>query len=544
MKTLIQKICIVMVVIAGTFAFGTTGASAAGGLNAAEQRAIAAAQQPFEYNGKTYVVNSSYISQATAKLSADNVDMSDAEANQYIAQFGGSHQELVEEGYCNEVSSGSGNDGTDASEKKSDSKKDNKKDKKNTDGSSKKSDDTESEHSTKTSSLNRIFLKKFLGAGKQQTDTTNEQQPENTATANPQETSAAENVWVDEEDKLNTVSTITADDVDYTYADKVDISYGSRQYDSEYDFLKDILHIKEIKTLWFCVLAAAILALVLQIVYIFTVKKRGHKKRKLRCAIAVYSGAVIACITILMIASLVVRCGFLNTSTVDRELMESDYFSGTVQTVREMAKKDLKAAGYDESLAKDIFKLSNIYITQKQCIKDVLKKGVNKQDFSNQKINELLKEKITNGSEKENQKLIEKLESDYKSAFSFKYGDAVYKCNKEFNAVFIGMLISMVLIFVIMFVMIFQMYEYKHKAVRVYAFAITIASVPAIAAGVFLKIAGVAAKVKISPVYYQDFLTKYLGWNINICIYMGLISLLIGISLFFVKNYLHRLYVE
>ena len=123
MKTLIQKICIVMVVIAGTFAFGTTGASAAGGLNAAEQRAIAAAQQPFEYNGKTYVVNSSYISQATAKLSADNVDMSDAEANQYIAQFGGSHQELVEEGYCNEVSSGSGNDGTDASEKKSDSKK-------------------------------------------------------------------------------------------------------------------------------------------------------------------------------------------------------------------------------------------------------------------------------------------------------------------------------------------------------------------------------------------------------------------------------------
>lgn len=536
MKTLIQKICVFMVVIAGTFVFGAAGVNAAGSLNAAEQRAIAAAQQPFEYNGKTYVVNSSYISQATAKMSADNVDMSDSDANQYIAQFNGSHQELVEEGYCDEVSSGDG--------KKSDSKKDNKKDKKNKDDSSGKSDDSESEHSTKTSSLNRIFLKKFLGAGKQQTDTANEQQPENTETASPQETPAAENVWVDEEDKLNTVSTITADDVDYAYAEKVDISYGSRQYDSEYDFLKDILHIKEIRTVWLCILVAAVLALALQIVYIFAVKKRGHKKRKLRCAIAVYSGAVIACITVLMIVALVVRCGFLNTSTVDRELMESDYFSGTVQTVREMAKKELKAAGYDESLAEDVFKLSNIYITQKQCIKDVLKKGADKQDFSNQKINELLKEKITNGSKKENQKLIEKLKSDYKSAFSFKYGDAVYRCNKEFNAIFIGMIISMILIFVIMFVMIFQMYEYKHKAVRVYAFAITIASVPAIAAGVFLKIAGIAAKVKISPVYYQDFLTKYLGWNINICIYMGLISLLIGISLFFVKKYLHRLYVE
>lgn len=111
-------------------------------------------------------------------------------------------------------------------------------------------------------------------------------------------------------------------------------------------------------------------------------------------------GAVIACITILMIASLVVRCGFLNTSTVDRELMESDYFSGNCTDCKRDGKKDLKAAGYDESLAEDIFKLSNIYITQKQCIKDVLKKGVNKQDFSNQKINELLKEKITNGSEK------------------------------------------------------------------------------------------------------------------------------------------------
>ena len=53
MKTLIQKICIVMVVIAGSFSFGTTGASAAGGLKDAEQRAIAAAQQPFEFKGKT-----------------------------------------------------------------------------------------------------------------------------------------------------------------------------------------------------------------------------------------------------------------------------------------------------------------------------------------------------------------------------------------------------------------------------------------------------------------------------------------------------------
>ena len=87
MKTLIQKICVFMVVIAGTFAFGVASVSAAGSLNAAEQRAIAAAQQPFEYNGKTYVVNSSYISQATAKMSADNVDMSDSDANQYIAQF-------------------------------------------------------------------------------------------------------------------------------------------------------------------------------------------------------------------------------------------------------------------------------------------------------------------------------------------------------------------------------------------------------------------------------------------------------------------------
>ena len=536
MKTIIKKISIIAVVFAVVFSLDNTKVSAAGGLNAAEQRAIAAAKQPFEYNGKTYVVNNAYISQATAKMSADGVDMSDAEATQYIAQFNGSHQELIEEGYCNEVSSGgksNKSDKKDSDDKKSDKKKDKKK----------KSDDKDKEeqHSSKTSSLNRVFLRELFGKGKKEVETTPAPVSEQQSSDGSQKT---ENVWADEEENLNTVSTITTDDVDYTYANKVNISYKDKQYDSEYNFLKDILHINIVKIIWFVVLGAAVIALGLQIAYIYNIKKKGQKNRKYRRAIAVYSGVVIGCMAVLLIMSLVLKCGFLSKSVVDRELMESDYFSGAVQTVKEMGKKDLKSAGYDESIADDVFKLSNIYITQKQYIKNLLKDGSKKAEISNEKISDLLKEKITKKSKKKNKKLIKELEEDYKSAFSFKYGDAVYKCNKEFSMIFVGIVVSMVIIFIAMFYLLLQMYEYKHKAVRVYAFAVTIASIPVIIAGAVLRIIDIASKVTVSPVYYQDFITKYLVWNINICIYMGLISLLIGIILFFVKNYLHRLHVE
>lgn len=541
MKTIVKKISIIAVAVAVILSMGNTKVSAAGGLNAAEQKAIAAAKQPFEYNGKIYVVNDAYISQATAKLSADGVDMSESEASQYISQFGGSHQELVEEGYCNEVSSSGKSDSDESDDKKSGDKK---KDKKKSD--SKKNDNKkEEQHSSKTSSLNRVFLKELFGEGKKEVETTPAPVSDGQDAQQSSDTSQTdENVWADEEEKLNTVSTITTNDIDYTYADKVNISYKNKQYDSEYGFLKDILHIKEVKIIWIVVLVAAVLAFILQLAYIFAVKKRGHKKRKYRCAIAVYSGIVIGSITILMILSLVLRCGFLNKSALDRELMESDYFSGAVQTVKEMGKQDLKSAGYDESIADDVFKLSDIYITQKQYIRDLLEKGIKNTEFSNQKIHDILKGKITKGSKKENKKLIKELEEDYKSAFSFKYGDAVYRCSKEFNTIFIGIVVSMIVVFIVMFYMILQMYEYKHKAVRVYAVALTVASVPMIIVGVVLRIINIASKITISPVYYQDFLTKYFVWNINICIYMGLISLLIGIILFFVKNYLHRLYVE
>lgn len=539
MKTIIGKICIATMVIAFVFGINNTKVYAAGGLNSAEQKAISAAKQPFEYNGKTYVVNDSYISQATAKLSADGVDMSESEASQYIAQFGGSHQELVEEGYCDEISSGKKSDESD--EKTSDDKDKGKKDKK--DG--KTSDDKEEKHSSKTSSLNRVFLKELFGAGKNNVESTQAPASEEKDTKQSSDTSqTTENSWNDEEETLNVVSDITSDDVDYTYADKVSISYKDKQYDSEYGFLKDIFRIKEIKTVWIMILIAAMLAFILQFVYIFVVKKRGHKKRKFRGVIALYSGVVICCIVILMILSMVLKCGFLNKSAIDRELMESDYFSGAVQTVKEMGKQDLKSAGYDTGMSDEIFKLSDIYITQKQYIKELLKKGIKNTEFSNQKVHDVLKEKITSGSEKDNENLIKELEADYRSAFSFKYGDAIYRCNKEFNMIFIGMVVSVIIIFIVMFYMILQMYEYKHKAVRVFAFAITIASVPAIITGIVLRVLNIASKIKISPVYYQDFLTKYFVWNINICIYMGLISLLLGIILFFVKNYLHRLYVE
>ncbi|MEE0419068.1 MAG: CpsB/CapC family capsule biosynthesis tyrosine phosphatase [Lachnospiraceae bacterium] len=77
----------------------------AGGINAAESSVISAASGMFEYKGKTYVAKPEYLSQVTAKLSEDGVDLTEEQASSLISQMNASVGEGVAQGYLMEVGS-------------------------------------------------------------------------------------------------------------------------------------------------------------------------------------------------------------------------------------------------------------------------------------------------------------------------------------------------------------------------------------------------------------------------------------------------------
>ena len=84
-------------------AFTVSITAQAGGINAAESSVISAASGTFEYKGKTYVAKPEYLSQVTAKLSEDGVDLTDSQAASLISQMNASVGEGVAQGYLMEV---------------------------------------------------------------------------------------------------------------------------------------------------------------------------------------------------------------------------------------------------------------------------------------------------------------------------------------------------------------------------------------------------------------------------------------------------------
>lgn len=72
-------------------------------INANEQRVIDVASGTFEYQGKIYRAKASYISQLTAKLDRENVDLSAAGANAAIGQIMANVGTGVKQGYLEEV---------------------------------------------------------------------------------------------------------------------------------------------------------------------------------------------------------------------------------------------------------------------------------------------------------------------------------------------------------------------------------------------------------------------------------------------------------
>lgn len=113
--------------------------------------------------------------------------------------------------------------------------------------------------------------------------------------------------------------------------------------------------------------------------------------------------------------------GAYNNNSIQRQLMESDYFLGVTQMIRETAQGQLEEAGYDGKIASEVYTLSSVYIEEKQYISKVLA-GENDAAVSTDGIENALKTEVTGKSDESNQQMIETLKDTYENMLQFKLG--------------------------------------------------------------------------------------------------------------------------
>lgn len=523
----------------GLAAFALTAVTVqAGEINANEQSVISAVSQSFSYNGATYVVKSSYIAQGKAKLAQDGVDLSASQSQGYIAQFHGSYQELVEEGYCDLVS---GTPSTDSS-------------------------DAEPEHSKKKTEENKLLLKTILGkpgsAEKEQKKRETDEFSGQTAAPAAEATEAPGTVndnW-DKEQDLG--SSITFEKKDKTQAQSGEVTISGNgtkfsidntnddQKNSETkvqkakdNFISQLVHISLWKIIFWIALGLTVVAVAAVIYYLIKVKGHHRKKRGLRRGIAIGIGVCAGSWAFLLMLALGLYFGVYNNSSIQRQMMESDYFLGVTQMIRETAQGQLEDAGYDGKIASEVFSLSSVYIEEKQYINKVLA-GQEDAKISTDGIQDALNTEVVGKDASANEKMVTELKKTYTDMLQFNLGKVIYQSRQSFTGWFYLTTIVSIIMLLALFILTCRLYGYPHKAARVMCIAILVSSCLISGGAVIAKALKVTGKIKATPVYYLQFLQKYAAWSINVLMYVGCLGILVAVALVIWKRYLHTIYAE
>lgn len=535
----------------------------AGEINSAEQRVISAVSATFTYEGKTYAIKSQYVAAGESKLAEDGIDLSDGEASSYIAQFQSSYAELIEGGYCEEV-------GGQTSEKKEDSdtgqsgdsqngSDDNKQTEENSnkdqddskgDDQAKASDSQKdgSKHTQADKAKNNLFIQAVLGNSQEDEESGSE-----TATPAPSG-SSADTEWLEEED-LGTTIDFDEDDITAAREQNLTISESGNSYqiqasdgekgntDTDSNILNGMLHLGQWKILSYVIFAVSLCSAVGICCYIWKVQKRHHKKRKLRLGLAVTAGVSMAGCVFLLMFVIGLYFGVYNKEAIHRQLMESDYYSGVTQMARKLAGEKMKEMGCDEKIASDVFTLSHVYIEEKQYI-DAVMSGKKDSEISVDDIESELMEQIPDSLGENKPVLISEVTEIYHDTLQFELGKIIWENQQAFLPWCYGVMVVSSLLLIVLFILTYIMYGYLHKSVRVCAVAIFTSSLLVAGSALVMRLQHFAGRFHAEPVYYQQFIQKYVNWSVNVMFYVGCIGLLAAVALTVWKRYLHMIYAS
>lgn len=535
-----------------------TASACAGGINSAEQKVIDTVSQSFSYNGKTYVVKDSYIAAGKNKMAGDDINLSQSDASAYTAQFNASHAELVEEGYCDEIGGGSSDNNSDKNPSETNPPKTSKQNKeflKLIFGKPDKDEEKNPDESSKPGETKNPKPGEGSNAADGNSASGNDAASDGNGTSGGQESDGSSesnsknenDAW--QENVLGTVFEFDEDDIGnakeknaiLTYKDKeYNLSLSEKQSEEKSESALDRLLCTNVSVpLIYAITGFSVLTLVILILYIcFKEKHTSHGTLIFLKSIGIISiaGSLLAVFIVLT-----VYFSIYNKSSLRRQMMESDYFSGVTQMVQELEKEALIDAGYSEDIADEVFAMSNVYIVEKQYIDDVLS-GNKETSVQTEKIHELLLSKINQKGNDEDTLLIEKLEKIYTDTLEFDMGKVLSDTRKNFVIYFASMVIILAALILCIFLTLQRIQKSLDGGIKSVAAGMGIASLVTVAAALLLKFRDISGAITVDPVYYEQFIKGYVDNAVNVMIYIGCMGILAAVALFFLQKYVKENY--
>lgn len=511
----------------------------AGEINSAEQRLIAAVSGSFSYNGKSYVVKSGNIAEGRSKLAEDGVDLTEAEADSYIAQFHDSYEELVEEGYCNEVG-GSSQNRTDRANGNA--------------GDYDQKKNPASKHTKAERAKNDLFIRTVLGEPVDEKEVSDKG---NAAPTSEPVASAVDSEWMEEED-LGTILDFEQADIAAAKEQKLILrgsdqegqititaepQISSKGQRSSKNPLDQLLHMKWWKTVSYIIFGFAFFTALGIFWYILVIRNHKRKKRKTRLGLAVAAGISMAGCAFLLMLVLGLYFGIYNREAIHRQLMESDYYSGITQMTRELAAQKLQEAGYEEQIAAEVFSLSHVYIEEKQYIDGILS-GDKENEILVKTVESVMGDQLKEQNQEKKAAVIQEINAIYQNTLQFELGKVIRESKDRFLPWCYGVSGVSCLFLLLLFGLTYQMYGYLHKSARVSSIGIFLSSLLVTGVSLAVKWQRFAERIQAEPIYYQQFLQKYANWSINVMFYVGCIGILAAAALTVWKRYLHMIYVD
>jgi len=239
--------------------------------------------------------------------------------------------------------------------------------------------------------------------------------------------------------------------------------------------------------------------------------------------------------------------GTFNGKSIDRAIDESNYYNSVFDELRLDTEKLVTEVGLPTSVLTDAITLERVYISGRNYIETALVGGeeqIKLDKLHNQLTDNisqyLLTEKLTASKELEQgiSKVITTIETEYSSAIRLQMiHDVVDYKSQYFKLLKVFLPIIVALITILCYFLI-RMQHYKHRGVRYITYALLASSLLILLTTLYLLLTKQYEVIKVTPDYYQHFISAYLRWDMMIFLYLAGIGLTISIALISFINYL------
>jgi hypothetical protein len=239
--------------------------------------------------------------------------------------------------------------------------------------------------------------------------------------------------------------------------------------------------------------------------------------------------------------------GFFNSKSIISRINETYYYDKVYAETNKRAEEIVLQADLPVTVLKDVITLDRVYIGGNNYVNGTLKG--NKPKLSTDKLKSDLNGNIDRylkeqGIEQTEQvkagqaEVVSRVEKEYLAGVRFKFIDYLIAWKARVGSIMVPLLSLSILLCATLCYLLLRLHKNKHRGLRYINYALISASLLIFIAASYLLLRKDYERLNVMPDYYNDFLTAYFRWDIQVFLYIGGIGILVSVVLISLTRFL------